>query len=172
MAATHAQHSHWLGKALGVTAALIFAPTAPPLLLAWLIAGLAAGQLLDSCTAHLYGQRPFTGARRRKPPPGQAGAGKTGSRSQRGRTEPPAREVAREAPAARAREVLGVPAGADPAAIKLAYRRLVSRCHPDRLPRSASEAERRLAGARMTELRDALEAALAANGAGDQAPGG
>ena len=47
--------------------------------------------------------------------------------------------------------------GASPDEAKLAYRRLVSRFHPDRLPPSATRAETELAQRRMVELRDALE---------------
>ena len=44
--------------------------------------------------------------------------------------------------------------------IRLAYRRFVSRCHPDRLPASATEAEQALAQHRMVEARAAYEELL------------
>jgi len=62
-----------------------------------------------------------------------------------------------------ARRLLGVDADADPAATRLAYRRLVARYHPDRLSPGASRAEVALAERRMTELRTALEALLEAH---------
>lgn len=52
---------------------------------------------------------------------------------------------------------LGIPKGANAAKAKDAYRRLISRHHPDKLPRNASENEKRLAAMKMVELRDALE---------------
>ena len=45
---------------------------------------------------------------------------------------------------------------------KRAYRRLVSRAHPDKLPRNASDAEQRAAQERMVKLRDAFERISAA----------
>jgi len=62
-----------------------------------------------------------------------------------------------------ARRLLGVEAGADARAIRLAYRRLVARYHPDRLSPRASRDEVALAEARMTELRTALETLLDGN---------
>lgn len=59
-----------------------------------------------------------------------------------------------------ARRLLGVEAGADAKAIRLAYRRLVARYHPDRLSPRASGAEVARAEQRMTELRTALETLL------------
>lgn len=52
---------------------------------------------------------------------------------------------------------LGIPADADATKAKQAYRRLISRYHPDKLPRNASDADKRLAAMKMVELRDALE---------------
>lgn len=46
--------------------------------------------------------------------------------------------------------------------VKLAYRRFVGRCHPDRLPQAATAAERSLAQQRMVEARIAYENLLAA----------
>lgn len=57
----------------------------------------------------------------------------------------------------RARETLGVLPEDSEDVIRLAYRRLVSRCHPDRLGPDANEQERALAQRRMWELREALE---------------
>ena len=48
--------------------------------------------------------------------------------------------------------------------VKHAYRRLVSRAHPDKLPRDASDAEQRAAQERMVALRDAFERISAASG--------
>ncbi len=62
----------------------------------------------------------------------------------------------------KARALLGVGPEADRAAIRLAYRRQVSRWHPDRLPRDADPHHRTAAEARMCELREALNALLAA----------
>ncbi len=61
-----------------------------------------------------------------------------------------------------ARALLGVGAEADRAAIRLAYRRQVARWHPDRLPPDADPRRRTAAEARMCELREALNALLAA----------
>ncbi len=47
--------------------------------------------------------------------------------------------------------------------VKRAYRRLVSRTHPDKLPRDASDAEQRAAQERMVKLRDAFERISAAS---------
>ncbi len=58
---------------------------------------------------------------------------------------------------AHARETLGVLPDDSEDVIRLAYRRLVSRCHPDRLGPNANEQERALAQRRMWELREALE---------------
>ena len=49
-------------------------------------------------------------------------------------------------------------------AVKAAYRRFVSRCHPDRLPQRATAAEKALAQRRMVEGRAAYEALLLALG--------
>ena len=58
---------------------------------------------------------------------------------------------------AHARQTLGVLPDDSEDVIRLAYRRLVSRCHPDRLGPDANEQERALAQRRMWELREALE---------------
>lgn len=57
----------------------------------------------------------------------------------------------------RARETLGVLPDDSEEVIRLAYRRLVSRCHPDRLGPGANDQELALAQRRMWELREALE---------------
>ena len=52
---------------------------------------------------------------------------------------------------------LDVKFGASQKDVKKAYRRLISRYHPDRLPKQATLQEKRYAEQRMNELRDALE---------------
>lgn len=63
----------------------------------------------------------------------------------------------------RARDTLGVAPGDGADAIRLAYRRRVSRWHPDRLPVDADPAQRAQAERRMWQLREALETLLAAD---------
>ncbi len=60
-------------------------------------------------------------------------------------------------PKADALRVLGVATTADKAAIKLAYRRLASQHHPDRLPNHASDHERKAAADQMARLNSAME---------------
>lgn len=60
-------------------------------------------------------------------------------------------------------QTLGVNADDSEAVIRLAYRRQVSRWHPDRLPADASPQQRAQADRRMWQLRDALETLLAAH---------
>ena len=67
-----------------------------------------------------------------------------------------------DAAVTRALAVLAVSPQADLKAVKLAYRRAVSRHHPDKLPASASRKTVRDAEAKMNELRDALETLEAA----------
>ena len=67
-----------------------------------------------------------------------------------------------EATLAHAREILGTTPEACEKDIKTAYRRLISRHHPDRLPADATAEQKRLAEYRMTELREALDLLLAA----------
>lgn len=57
----------------------------------------------------------------------------------------------------KAYEILGVSTEDDDRAVKTAYRRLVSRCHPDRLPQTADRHELKAAEQRMSDLRTALE---------------
>lgn len=57
-------------------------------------------------------------------------------------------------------DTLGVRPGDDPETIRLAYRRRVSRWHPDRLPRDADGEQRALAERRMWQLREALDTLL------------
>ncbi len=52
---------------------------------------------------------------------------------------------------------------ATPQQVKMAYRRMVSRFHPDRLSQDATPAETELAQQRMVELREALETLQAAS---------
>ncbi len=52
----------WLGKALGIAAALILGPAAPVSLLWWMAAGLLLGQLLDSFSGGLSGKAEKTAA--------------------------------------------------------------------------------------------------------------
>lgn len=52
----------WLGKALGIAAALILGPAAPVALLWWVAAGLLLGQLLDSFSGRLSGKAAKTDA--------------------------------------------------------------------------------------------------------------
>lgn len=52
---------------------------------------------------------------------------------------------------------LGLPVGANATKAKQAYRKLISRYHPDKLPRNASDEDKRAAAVHMVELRDALE---------------
>jgi DnaJ-domain-containing protein 1 len=62
-----------------------------------------------------------------------------------------------------ARRLLGVEATADKAKVKLAYRRLASQHHPDRLPEDASKAQRQQAQAKMADInsaKDLLDTAL------------
>jgi len=61
---------------------------------------------------------------------------------------------------ARACQVLGVRPDDNEATIRLAYRRLVSHWHPDRLPADANHDQRAAAQRRMCELRDALDVLL------------
>ncbi|MFW6092740.1 MAG: J domain-containing protein [Pseudomonadota bacterium] len=124
--------ANWLGKGLAVSAALVLAPPSPGALAWWCAAALAAGQAVDACAARLR----------------RGAAGGTA----------PAGDTDRD----RARRVLGIDADADRRAVRLAYRRQVSRCHPDRLPRTAEAAHRQAAEARMRELRDALDTLLGA----------
>jgi hypothetical protein len=138
MATTGASTVRWLGKALGITAALVFAPPDPAVLPWWLAVGLVVGHLLDGLG--------------RKPPA-------TG-------TEPRS-----AGPVERACDLLGVTPEAGEQAIRLAYRRRVARCHPDRLPPEAGDAERRAAAERMTALREAMELLLAAS-VGERRPAG
>ncbi|MEQ8857217.1 MAG: hypothetical protein RIC56_01085 [Pseudomonadales bacterium] len=62
----------------------------------------------------------------------------------------------------RACDALGVTPGDSADTVRLAYRRRVSRWHPDRLGADAGAEERALAERRMCELRDALDTLLAA----------
>ena len=55
-------------------------------------------------------------------------------------------------------KVLGIPLGSSPADAKKAYRKLISKAHPDKLPPTANEKEILAATQRMVELREALEA--------------
>jgi DnaJ like chaperone protein len=57
----------------------------------------------------------------------------------------------------RAYELLGVAESASDADVKQAYRRMVSKLHPDRLIHSATQREVKLAGQQMAECREALE---------------
>jgi DnaJ like chaperone protein len=52
---------------------------------------------------------------------------------------------------------LKIEPGASSAKVKLAYRKLVSKYHPDKLPRNASAKDKQAAQHRMVELRDALD---------------
>ncbi|MEZ5560721.1 MAG: hypothetical protein R3E86_19515 [Pseudomonadales bacterium] len=70
-------------------------------------------------------------------------------------------ELAEAARLSHACEVLGVSADAPERAVRLAYRRLVGRSHPDRLPRTANRGEVAAAEARVCDLRTALEQILA-----------
>lgn len=65
-------------------------------------------------------------------------------------------------PAEQACDALGVRPEDGPDTVRLAYRRRVSRWHPDRLSADASDDERALAERRMCQLRDALDTLLAA----------
>ncbi len=58
---------------------------------------------------------------------------------------------------ANAYEMLGVAESASDADVKQAYRRMVSRLHPDRLIHKASQREVKLAAQQMAECREALE---------------
>jgi len=62
MAGILSQQRPWLGKALGIAAALILGPAAPLPLLWWLAAGLLLGQLLDSFSGRLSGKAAKTAA--------------------------------------------------------------------------------------------------------------
>ena len=53
--------------------------------------------------------------------------------------------------------MLGVAESASDADVKQAYRRMVSRLHPDRLIHKASQREVTLAAQQMAECREALE---------------
>jgi DnaJ like chaperone protein len=61
--------------------------------------------------------------------------------------------------------LLGVGASDGEHAVKTAYRRLVARCHPDRLPPSADTGAQQAAASRMNDLRSALERIEAARAA-------
>ena len=56
-------HKPWLGKALGIVAALILGPAEPLTLLWWLAAGLALGQLLDSLSVRFSSRFPCGAAK-------------------------------------------------------------------------------------------------------------
>ncbi len=74
--------------------------------------------------------------------------------SQRQTTEPSKNPSAQ---LQRARQLLQVGANEDFNAVKHAYRKQVSRYHPDKLPGTASTQQRQEAAAKMVALRDALE---------------
>lgn len=263
MAGTLSLQKTWLGKALGITAALILGPAAPLSLLWWLAAGLLLGHLLDGLSerfsgrfsgratnpdadaapslqfaftamgwlaktggsvlpAHIlcaeermirYG---LTGSQRKRAiawfrrgkeaaaaSPSIAASGALVGLATRCRDECAVKPVVLDAVleclyritlvdetlqrrdalillgnmlnvsadsvragfqklAARlelqkAYETLGVSAEDEDRAVKTAYRRLVSRCHPDRLPQTADQHELKAAERRMRDLRTALE---------------
>ncbi|NOX51302.1 MAG: DnaJ domain-containing protein [Gammaproteobacteria bacterium] len=74
--------------------------------------------------------------------------------------EPATQQSIPATPLDKAYQCLDVPSGSSKSVVKKAYRRLVSRYHPDRLPANASRKQTEYATVKMVEVRDALETIL------------